>query len=73
MFSVCQSIRFQWFRPLKGKSSLPVYKELKKLYHEHGPRLVLLCDRGTEFKGEVKSLEKDFIIKIIRSNPYHHQ
>ena len=45
----------------------------KKLYHEHEPRLVLHCDQRTEFKGEVKILEKYFKIKIIRSSPYYHQ
>ena len=65
--------RFVWLRPLKKKSSLRVYNELKNIYREHGPPLVLQCDQGTEFKGAVKRLEKDFKIKIIRSRPYHPQ
>ena len=49
---------FFWLRPLKGKSSLLVYKELKELCHEHEPPLILQCDYRKKFKGAAKRLEK---------------
>lgn len=48
--------RFVWLRPLPGKSSDVIAKELKKIYVEHGTPRVLQCDQGTQLKGVVTSL-----------------
>ena len=62
-------------RPLTGKGSKQVAKELQELYCEVGPPKVLQCDNGGEFKKEkaVEQLCRKLEVKIIRSSPYHPQ
>ena len=65
--------RFVWLRPLQGKSSSEVAKELEAIYKEHGPPGVLQHDQGTEFKGHVKKLMEKLSVKVIQISPYHPQ
>ena len=62
-----------WLRPLTGKGSKQVAKELEELYSEVGPPKVLQCDNGGEFKKAVGHLCRKLEVKIIRSSPYHPQ
>ena len=65
--------RYLWLRPLTGKSSKLVARELKKLYTEVGPPRVIQSDNGGEFKQAVNLLCKSLGVKIIRGSPYHPQ
>lgn len=65
--------RYIWLRPLTGKESKQVAKELQELYCEVGPPKVLQCDNGGEFKKAVEHLCRKLEVKIIRSSPYHPQ
>lgn len=65
--------RYIWLRPLTGKGSKQVAKELEELYSEVGPPKVLQCDNGGEFKKAVEHLCRKLEVKIIRSSPYHPQ
>ncbi|XP_068731120.1 uncharacterized protein [Montipora capricornis] len=65
--------RYLWLRPLTGKSSKLVARELNKLYTEVGPPRVIQSDNGGEFKQAVDLLCKSLGVKIIRGSPYHPQ
>ena len=65
--------RYLWLRPLTGKSSKLVARELKKLYTEVGRPRVIQSDNGGEFKQAVNLLCKSLGVKIIRGSPYHPQ
>lgn len=65
--------RYVWLRPLTGKGSKLVAKELQELYCEVGPPKVLECDNGGEFKKAVEQLCRKLEVKIVRSSPYHPQ
>ena len=64
--------RFVWLRALSDKCSKAIANELKSIYLEHGPPLVIQSDQGREFKGAVKNLCRDMIYTIY-SRPYHPQ
>lgn len=65
--------RYTWLRPLTGKGSKQVPKELQELYCEVGPPKVLQCDNRGEFKKAVEHLCQKLEVKIIRRSPYHPQ
>ena len=65
--------RYVWLRPLTGKGSKQVPKELRELYCEVGPPKVLQRVNGGEFKKAVEQLCRKLEVKIIRSSPYHPQ
>ncbi|XP_078366006.1 SCAN domain-containing protein 3-like [Oculina patagonica] len=65
--------RFVWLRALSGKCSKAIAKELRGIYLEHGPPLVIQSDQGREFKGAVEKLCREMKIKTIHSRPYHPQ
>ncbi|KAL9983848.1 hypothetical protein ACROYT_G006088 [Oculina patagonica] len=65
--------RFLWLVPMESKSSSRVAKLLQQIYDKHGPPDRLQSDRGPEFEGQLRSLCKQFKIKMIKSRPYHPQ
>ena len=65
--------RFVILRPLTGKSSSKVARELERIFAEHGTPSIIQTDQGTEFKGKVKKMLKSNNIKMIKSRPYHPQ
>lgn len=65
--------RFIWLRPLKSKHSKEIASELKSIYMEYGPPLLLQSDQGSEFKGDVKRLCRKMQVKMIYSRPHHPQ
>lgn len=65
--------RYVWLRPLTGKASHLVARELYKLYAEFGPPRVIQSDNGGELKKAVEKLCRSLGIKIIRGSPYHPQ
>ena len=65
--------RFVWLRALSDKCSKAIAKELRGIYLEHGPPLVIQSDQGREFKGAVEKLCREMKIKTIHSRPYHPQ
>lgn len=66
--------RFIWLRPLKSKHSKEITSELKSIYMELGPPLLLQSDQGSEFKGDVKRLCRKMQVNLmIHSRPYHPQ
>ena len=50
---------FVWLRPLEKKTSRSVANELRNIYLEHGPPLVIQSDQGSEFKDSVKRLPQN--------------
>ena len=65
--------RFVWLRALSDKCSKAIANELKSIYLEHGPPLVIQTDQAREFKGAVKKLCRGMKIITIYSRPYHSQ
>ena len=65
--------RFIWLKPLTSKTSKAVAAELKTIYMENGPPIVLQSDQGSEFKGAVKGLCRKLKVKMVHSSPYHPQ
>ena len=65
--------RFIWLKPLTSKTSKAVAAELKTIYMENGPPIVLQSDQGSEFKGAVKGLCLKLKVKMVHSRPYHPQ
>ena len=65
--------RFIWLRPLSSKNSKVVAAELKAVYMENGPPIVLQSDQGSEFKGALKGLCRKLKVKMVHSRPYHPQ
>lgn len=65
--------RFIWLRPLSSKTSKAVAADLKALYMENSPPIVLQSDQGPEFKGAVKGLCRKLKVKMVHSRPYHPQ
>ena len=65
--------RFSWLVPLESKSSSHVVRVLQPIYDQHGSPDRLQSDRGTEFEGKLRSMCKNYKIKMIKSRPYHLQ
>ena len=65
--------RFLWLVPLKSKSSSHIVRVLQPMYDQHGPPDRLQSHRGTEFEGKLRSMCKNYKIKMIKSRPYHPQ
>ena len=65
--------RFIWLRPLASKTSKAAAAELKAIYMENGPPIVLQSDQGSEFKVAVKGLCRKLKVKMVHSRPYHPQ
>ena len=61
--------RFLWLVPLESKSSSHVVRVLQPIYDQHGPPDRLQSDRGTEFEGKLRSMCKNYKIKMIKSRP----
>ena len=65
--------RFLWLVPLESKSSSHVVRVLQPIYDQHGPPDRLQSDRGTEFEGKLRSMCKNYKIKMIKSRTYYPQ
>ena len=63
--------RFIWLRLLSSKNSKALAAELKAIYMENGPPIVLQSDQGTEFKGALKGLCHKLKVKMVHRHPYH--
>lgn len=56
---------------LRGESSRDVVRELRALFHEHGPPLVLKCDNGGPLVAKrVRRLLRQHGVALLRSPPY---
>lgn len=63
--------RFLFLRPFSNKSPINVLKCLKNIFLEHGYPLIVNCDNGTKFKGDLPAFLAKHNIKLINSSLYH--
>ena len=58
---------------MKKANIVEKLRQLKTIYMEFGPPLLLQSEQGSEFKGDVKRLCRKMQVKMIHSRPYHPQ
>lgn len=65
--------KYSFLRPLTGKGTRQVARELEYWIQLMGPPRIIQCDNGREFKGAVLHILQRHGIKLIHSNPRHPQ